>query len=653
MDTNDKQSDTNAIIKTSKNSKTDGDTSDDLDEPEIEKISRFYGLNNITVYKNTETITFVVHMDDEDYIDFYEGTITIQYDNGVEQTVAPGELVDVNVQDFSIGEHIVYLSYYDETGQHPSNQTSFIINITELYDSSINGYFYNGIVLTNETNIMKINIEDNTYERIKCGNITFSIYDEDISDYKIIKTIHDTDDEFINFKNNDVDYINIIDIPTIISYYEDVNYPISVSYYINYTDLSGIYANSSYYNNFGIYQVSNYIVEINDVIVEPDTTTISIPIIIKDENGNEITPEFTIAALKVYYDYNLGYTQEGNTIIISRNDLGTGERVTLRWSIIFDNQSLAQITSKVTIKAAVYFNSVYDRTVYKDDYLISIDCTVYDDYWDELVYGEGCKVTVTLDGQLYDTINLYDEYSFDSDIYVDDLSAGEHTVTLSFTDENNFYSNIERTFKIIKLDTLRITLTVNDLPIIFSTDENVEIKFNVSEDSTGNQVTKGNVSFILDKDDEQILLKTVDVNDGKMIVGLDDLLSYYDTIDYPLYVPFFMYYNDTTGEFQNITTSNYVNIYKSSVNTVEVPNMEGNITDEIIIPITVRDEDNNIVNPDEYTVKITNRPGNMDLTKYDNNIRLSTNGVYANNYTLEWMIIFEDGSVSTTNSSLI
>jgi len=653
LDTNDKQSDTNAIIKTSKNSKTDGDTSDDLDEPEIEKISRFYGLNNITVYKNTETITFVVHMDDEDYIDFYEGTITIQYDNGVEQTVAPGELVDVNVQDFSIGEHIVYLSYYDETGQHPSNQTSFIINITELYDSSINGYFYNGIVLTNETNIMKINIEDNTYERIKCGNITFSIYDEDISDYKIIKTIHDTDDEFINFKNNDVDYINIIDIPTIISYYEDVNYPISVSYYINYTDLSGIYANSSYYNNFGIYQVSNYIVEINDVIVEPDTTTISIPIIIKDENGNEITPEFTIAALKVYYDYNLGYTQEGNTIIISRNDLGTGERVTLRWSIIFDNQSLAQITSKVTIKAAVYFNSVYDRTVYKDDYLISIDCTVYDDYWDELVYGEGCKVTVTLDGQLYDTINLYDEYSFDSDIYVDDLSAGEHTVTLSFTDENNFYSNIERTFKIIKLDTLRITLTVNDLPIIFSTDENVEIKFNVSEDSTGNQVTKGNVSFILDKDDEQILLKTVDVNDGKMIVGLDDLLSYYDTIDYPLYVPFFMYYNDTTGEFQNITTSNYVNIYKSSVNTVEVPNMEGNITDEIIIPITVRDEDNNIVNPDEYTVKITNRPGNMDLTKYDNNIRLSTNGVYANNYTLEWMIIFEDGSVSTTNSSLI
>jgi len=652
LDTNDKQSDTNTITKTSKNSKTDGDTSDDLDEPEIEKISRFYGLNNITVYKNTETITFVVHMDDEDYIDFYEGTITIQYDNGVEQTVAPGELVDVNVQDFSIGEHIVYLSYYDETGQHPSNQTSFIINITELYDSSINGYFYNGIVLTNETNIMKINIEDNTYERIKCGNITFSIYDEDIYDYKIIKTIHDTDDEFINFKNNDVDYINIIDIPTIISYYEDVNYPISVSYYINYTDLSGIYANSSYYNSFDIYHVSNYIVEIDDVIVEYDTQEVSIPIIIKDANGNEIMPEFTINDLTLYGSH-IPYNREGNFIIISRDQFYSTGTDTLKWAIQFEDQSLIQTTSLIIIKRVPHFNSVYDRTVYKDEYLISIDCTVYDDYWDELVYGDGRKVIVTLDGQVYETINLYDEYSYDSDIYVDDLSVGEHNVTLSFIDESGNYSNIERTFKIIKLDTLRTTLSVNDIPIIFSTDENVEIKFNVSEYSTDNQVTKGNVSFIFYKDDEQILLKTVDVNETELTIGLNDLLSYYDTINYPLYVPVIISYNDSTGEFQNVTAEKYVNIYKSSVNTVEVPNMEGNIRDDIIIPITVRDEYNNIINPDEYRVTITNRPGNMDLTKDENNIRLSTNGVYANNYTLEWLIIFEDGSVSTTNSSLI
>ena len=648
---------TNEVTKTSKNNKMADESTNNILSDDNEPVSRIYGFDdNKTFYKSDNYYEFHLYVCDENDNDFYTGLISLQVDDGNSIEYEPYDWVSISLEDLSYGEHTVYLSYSDEDNVHPSNQTSFKFTRSEIEWVNLHSTYYSSsydkIVYTSEeSENMNVYLTTNNYDDdlVHNGILTLSIYNDTLQDYSVIKTIHDTDDEFNQYLENG--YFDMISMPTLLSYYTTEEYPITVQYRLNYTDLSGEYMNVTYDTSINVFKASDYILEIENTSCKYGEEVV-IPIVIKDSIGEIVTPEFTFYAVTDEWNDDISYTRNGDNVILSTYSFEGGK---INWAIQFTDGSIAKTTSNVNVYPNTYFSSAHDMTVYKGQDEISIGCTVYVEYPYDSYYvcGNGKKVTVKLDDELLETIYLEDESDYYSTIDVNALSVGEHIITLSFEDETGEYQAFEKSYKLTKLDMAHTVMTSSKaMDYVLNTDESIEINFRVYDDLNGEDVDSGNVTFALSIDENTIPVKTVDVTEGKIIVEIDSILSKYADVSYPLYVDVRLIYNDTDEQYMNNTIWDSFTIYEASKNTVEIPDMAGSIPYSITIPVTVKDEDGNIISSDDYNIFITTSHSPLMIAKDGSNVIVDTYDVYIGNYTITWGVRFNDGTLATTNSTL-
>lgn len=299
----------------------------------------------------------------------------------------------------------------------------------------------------------------------------------------------------------------------------------------------------------------------------------------------------------------------------------------------------------------VYFDSHPNLIVYKNQESVSIDVNVYQDEYDMIYNG---FVTIIMDNQTIDSISLQDTYN---EYYLgsNEISTGTHNITLTYNDDYGEYTDVETSFNLTKLDTYATTMNAYmSSNIIHNTDENVEINYEIKDRYTKEPVNTGNITFYLYHDENYIQIKSVEVNDGILSVDLESILSNYDSISYPLYIDAKLTYTDSSGQYQQQEQDIYFRIYQASENSVEIPDVEGSIPRYITIPVTVKDKDDNIIDPSNYYIRLKDHDtdNSFSFDREGENVIVSTEGVYAKTYTLEWSITFEDNTAITTTSML-
>lgn len=307
--------------------------------------------------------------------------------------------------------------------------------------------------------------------------------------------------------------------------------------------------------------------------------------------------------------------------------------------------------SKLDSLRPVYFDSHHDLIAYKNQESVSIDVNVYQ-YEYEMIY-DGF-VTITMDNQTIDRVYLQDTYN-EYYLGLNEISTGIHNITLTYNDDYGEYTDVETSFTLTILDTYATTMNAYmSSNIIYNTDENVEINYEIKDRYTEEPVNTGNITFYLYHDENYIPIKSVEVNDGILSVDLESILSNYDSTSYPLYIDAKLTYTDSSGQYQQQEEYIYFRIYPASENSVEIPDVEGTITRDITIPVTVKDKDGNIIDPSNYYIRLKdyNTDNIFSFDREDENVIVSTEGMYAKTYTLEWSITFEDNTAITTTSML-
>ena len=346
---------------------------------------------------------------------------------------------------------------------------------------------------------------------------------------------------------------------------------------------------------------------------------------------------------------------DDNNYVLSLYDISIGKHnITLTYyddSGEYPNAETSFIINRLDTLRPVYMSGHYDTIVYKNQESLYINLDVYTEYEDD-EYGtitdylyEGIT-TISVDGEEIVEVDL-SEYTYYY-LNLDDISAGNHNITLNYTDG---YVNLTSSFTLTKVDMIESAVSVSSYYRMLSTDEYVEINYEVYDQVTRDTITIGNVTFLININDEYIPLKT-DVNNGKIRIALTDILNNYETVDYPLYVSAILTYNDTTGQYTNYSSDIDLSIYKASGYTVEIPDMEDKIPKTITIPVIVRDENGIIVDPDEYRVSVIIDNYYNDIITDGSNVILDTERVYAKTYTLHWFIYLNNGNVTANTSTL-
>jgi len=405
---------------------------------------------------------------------------------------------------------------------------------------------------------------------------------------------------------------------------------------------------------------SNYTIEINDSIIYKDayeamSYDVQIPIIIKDEQDNIIKPEINNIFIncpennynETVYSYRIYENEEGYYIYLNSDNFSLGN-YSLNWTFFFKDsyaETKTNISVIMTPPRTTFVNDYYNYTTYLNQHTQDIYLDVHDQHYNYIYEG---KVTVKVDDTEVETIYLSDTTVYT--INLDDLINGEHIIALTYEDENGLHPSNQTTITLNKTNISDVRIyAYPDSRVILSSDDSLQINFNIYDKYTIEDVTVGNVTLILYKDDREIPLKTVDVNEGKIIVNLEDILSNIDSSDYPLYVYAYLFYNDSSGQYANTTSDISLNIYNESRNNVYIPYFEEYIGNELQVPITITDENGDEIT--EYTVK------SVYCIETDENLQFCNDGYYTyyfeeGTYTLTWTIEFYDNTYKLINSTI-
>ena len=154
-----------------------------------EKQSIIYGFSDdVSIYRNDDYYSFYMYVDDENYLDFYSGLISIQINDVNWDTYSPGAFVYIYASDLNIGENNIILSYHDENGYYPDNTTSFTITKIDSYKTTISAVCPDAILNTDETISVSfdVNVENLDVSPTE-GTVTLKVYNYD--QYIPIKTV--------------------------------------------------------------------------------------------------------------------------------------------------------------------------------------------------------------------------------------------------------------------------------------------------------------------------------------------------------------------------------------------------------------------------------------------------------------------------------
>ncbi|MBO7718676.1 MAG: hypothetical protein J6S29_00835, partial [Methanosphaera sp.] len=557
------------------------------------KSSTFSSVTNLTVYMDDNEVGTSLEVYDEydNLID--SGTVTVKLDGEIVTTVDLNEhsYYWLQVDTLDVGEHVVTLTYGDNAGNHPSNETSFILTKSDAIKTAISIDYPKIIMDTEETfdiNFTVYSIYD--YEEVTEGTVDLVIYiDEYNWESVTLNTVAVTD------KKITVDVQSILNYN--MEYWGHLNNPVYNPFYLLYRNSSQDYLQATVYCEEGIliYKASNLTVEVPDMEGYIDQS-LDVQFDFKDENGEVTYPDVNRVDVKCVETGNyVLYDEYGGLYIYSSAFDGEGS-YTLEWKVIFDDDTVAYTTSTLNVipkPKETRLPPFDDKIVYKNQYSWSIWVHVSDENYETIYYG---TISVLLDDVIVDTDSLDGNYDVYCSIDLADVSFGEHTVTITYTDENGEHPDNTTSFTLTKKDMLKTDMSISiDSDMIMITDENVEVKFDVYDTDTYESVQTGIVTFFLDMG-EFILLNSVDVTDGKIIVDMDSILSNYDTPSYPLYVDAGLMYNDTTEQYQDIFQWYAFDIYDKIPVVINYNRISVNITDEkTTFDLIVNDYDGNPV----------------------------------------------------------
>ena len=633
LDTNDKQSDTNTITKTSKNSKTDG-----------EKITKFRYADDEIYYQNGY-ISIYPYVEDENGEEIHDGKVIVKIDGEIYNIFTNNlglSYYAPDVEYFSIGEHIVTLNYTDSSGNHPSNETSYKITILDLLKTTIETS-YNPILPSNQVVELQYDVHEDTVwdDRnfpVEIG--TVSVYYRENND--IINTASVLDKKIE------------LNLSSILSNYEHItNTVIPVT--VMYNDTTGKYENYSFDYNLYFHEISN-----NTLIVEDAQAsigeTLRIPFTVKNNEGIDINPKEYSILFKQVNDTQSYYADQ-NPITFYLYDEYESGIYEYEYFIYFDDNTVASATSTITInpKSKETKISHNNLTVYSDDKYAYINLLPVDEYEQQITIGQ---IAIYLDDEYLTTVDRNQTSYYE--LNLENIEIGEHDVILSYTDETQQYPDNMTSFKLMKINQLHTFINYVEYTTVLSTDEYAEVTFKVYYNEDWEYtIDEGTVTWVVDLDyNGYVPIKTVDVNEGKIRVNLTDIISTTNmTINYPLDVHSKLIYNDSTGQYSN---ASYVYDFSildvSNSYYLNVSNSKGAITETLDIPLNLLDKNNVKQNSKIEYVNLECLETNNYISYVYNDgiVSLSTDSFDEEGiYTLKWIVKLDDASFVTNTSTII